>query len=196
MIYLQLFISFVKIGLLGFGGGMAIISLIQAEVERYGWMSQTEFVDVVAISQMTPGPIGINCATYVGYTSTGSILGSLVATMSIILPSLVIMLIISRLYFKIQGRWSENKYYQHTMLIIRALVIGLIASAAIKLMSPESFIDACSWMLFALVFVMSLLPVFTQNAKLSTHGSKLISQISHPIFLIVLTGVIGYFIYA
>lgn len=185
-----------KIGLLGFGGGMAIISLIQAEVERYGWMTQTEFVDVVAISQMTPGPIGINCATYVGYTSTGSILGSLVATTSIILPSLIIMLIISKLYFKIQGRWSENKYYQYAMLVIRAMVIGLIASAAIKLMSPESFIDTFSWMLFGLVFIMSLLPAFTQNAKLSKPGAQLISRISHPIFLIVLTGVIGYFLYS
>lgn len=193
MLYLQLFISFVKIGLLGFGGGMAIISLIQAEVARYGWMSETEFVDVVAISQMTPGPIGINCATYVGYTSTGSILGSLVATTSIILPSLIIMLIISRLYFKIQGRWSDNKYYQYTMLVIRALVIGLIASAAVSLMSPESFIDTCSWILFGIVFCCTLLPQFVSNSK---QKHNIIDKISHPIFLIIVSGIAGYFIYA
>ena len=76
MIYLQLFISFFKIGLLGFGGGMAIVSLIQTEVERYGWMSATEYLDILAISQMTPGPIGINCATYVGYTASDSVFGA------------------------------------------------------------------------------------------------------------------------
>ena len=73
MIYIQLFLSFFKIGLFGFGGGLAILSLIQMEVEQYGWMSQQEFVDIVAVSQVTPGPIGINCATYVGYTATGSL---------------------------------------------------------------------------------------------------------------------------
>ena len=71
MIYLQLFLSFFKIGLFGFGGGLAILSLIEMEVERYGWMNQQEFVDIVAVSQVTPGPIGINCATYVGYTTAG-----------------------------------------------------------------------------------------------------------------------------
>ena len=70
MLYLQLFISFFKIGLFGFGGGLAILSLIQMEVEEHGWMTQQEFVDIVAVSQVTPGPIGINCATYVGYTAT------------------------------------------------------------------------------------------------------------------------------
>ena len=77
MLYLQLFLSFAKIGLFGFGGGLAILSLIQHEVETYGWMSQAEFVDIVAISQVTPGPIGINCATYVGYTATGSVWGKI-----------------------------------------------------------------------------------------------------------------------
>ena len=71
MLYLQLFLSFLKIGFLGFGGGMAIISLIQQEVLRYGWATEQEFVDMVAISQVTPGPIGMNCATYVGYTAGG-----------------------------------------------------------------------------------------------------------------------------
>ena len=72
MIYLQLFLSFFKIGLFGFGGGLAILSLIEMEVESNGWMSQQEFVDIVAVSQVTPGPIGINCATYVGYTAAVS----------------------------------------------------------------------------------------------------------------------------
>ena len=85
MIYLQLFLSFFKIGLCGFGGGLAILSLIQMEVEQYGWMSQQEFVDIVAVSQVTPGPIGINCATYVGYTTAG-LWGSVLATFAKIGP--------------------------------------------------------------------------------------------------------------
>ena len=72
MLYLQLFLSFFKIGLFGFGGGLAILSLIQIEVETHAWMTNQEFVDIVAVSQVTPGPIGINCATYVGYTATGT----------------------------------------------------------------------------------------------------------------------------
>ena len=91
MLYLALFISFFKIGLFGFGGGLAILSLIQMEVESHGWMSQQEFVDIVAVSQVTPGPIGINCATYVGYTTAG-FWGSVLATTAIVLPSLIIML--------------------------------------------------------------------------------------------------------
>ena len=81
MIYLQLFYTFFKIGLFGFGGGYAMLSMIQGEVvTRYGWVSSQEFTDIVAISQMTPGPIGINAATYVGFTSTGSVWGSIIAT--------------------------------------------------------------------------------------------------------------------
>lgn len=202
MIYLQLFLSFMKIGLLGFGGGMAIVSLIQTEVERYGWMSATEYLDILAISQMTPGPIGINCATYVGYTATNSILGSITATFAIILPSLIIMLIISRLYLRISDKWANNKIYQWTMVVIRALVIGLIASAAIKLMTPDSFIDYWSWILAAIVFVCTLLPQFirkpegpTADNAFQQHLYGTIKTISHPIFLIVFSGICGFCIY-
>ena len=83
MLYFQLFITFFQIGLFGFGGGYAMLSLIQGEVvTRYGWLTAQEFTDIVAISQMTPGPIGINSATYVGYQATGSVLGSIIATYS------------------------------------------------------------------------------------------------------------------
>ena len=88
MIYLQLFYTFFKIGLFGFGGGYAMLSMIQGEVvTRYGWVSSQEFTDIVAISQMTPGPIGINAATYVGFTSTGSVWGSIIASFAVVLPS-------------------------------------------------------------------------------------------------------------
>ncbi len=189
MIYLQLFISFLKIGLLGFGGGMSIIALIEMEVTRYGWMTPTEFVDIVGISQVTPGPIGMNCATYVGYTATGSIWGSLVASTAIILPSLVIMLIICALYMRIKDKWADNRIYQITMRIIRILIVLLIALAAYKLCTPESFIDNYSYIICAVVAVCTLLPMFTKNKN------KLIDIISHPIVLVVLAGLAGGMIY-
>ena len=110
MIYLQLFLSFFKIGLFGFGGGYAILSLIQSEIAHYGWMTSQEFTDMVAISQMTPGPIGINAATYVGYTSTGSVLGAAVATFAIILPSLIIMLVLCNIYLRLKNNRCRSSH--------------------------------------------------------------------------------------
>ena len=194
MLYLQLFLSFFKSGLFGFGGGLAILSLIQHEVEAHAWMSQQEFVDIVAISQVTPGPIGINCATYVGYTATGSILGSLLATFAIILPSLIIMLSICRLYFFLSTRFRTNPYFQNTLRMLRFAVIGLIAAAALLLITPDSFIDWKSWLFFAGVFLLTILPELTKSIKRES-VKKLISTLSHPILLIVLAGIVGYFVY-
>ena len=174
MLYLQLFISFFKIGLFGFGGGYAILSLIQNEVvERYGWMTAQEFTDMVAISQMTPGPIGINAATYVGYTTTGSALGSLLTTFAIILPSLIIMLSLCRIYF----RFKDNIYVQGVLQGLKYVVVGLIAAAALLLMTPDNFIDHWSLLLFLLVIAGTLL-------------FRL-----HPILLICLSGIAGFFLY-
>jgi chromate transporter len=187
MIYWQLFISFLKIGLLGFGGGMSIIALIEMEVEHYGWMSATEFVDIVGISQVTPGPIGLNCATYVGYTATGSVWGSLVASAGVILPSLVIMLIVCRVYMHIRDKWADNKVYQIVMRSIRVLIVGLIAVAAYRLCTPESFIDVWSYVICGVVAVCTLLPLFVKG--------KAVDVISHPIVLVVLSGLVGGLIY-
>ena len=194
MLYLQLFLSFFKIGLFGFGGGLAILSLIQHEVETNAWMSQSEFVDIVAISQVTPGPICINCATYVGYTATGSVWGSLLATFAIILPSLIIMLSICRLYFFLSTRFRTNPYFQNTLRMLRFAVIGLIAAAALLLITPDSFIDWKSWLFFAGVFLLTILPELTKSIKRES-VKKLISTLSHPILLIVLAGIVGYFVY-
>ena len=194
MLYLQLFFSFFKIGLFGFGGGLAILSLIQHEVEAHAWMSQQEFVGIVAISQVTPGPIGINCATYVGYTATGSVWGSLLATFAIILPSLIIMLAICRLYFFLSTRFRTNPYFQNTLRMLRFAVIGLIAAAALLLITPDSFIDWKSWLFFAGVFLLTILPELTKSIKRES-VKKLISTLSHPILLIVLAGIVGYFVY-
>ena len=186
MLFLQLFISFFKIGLFGFGGGLAILSLIEMEVEQHGWMTQQEFVDIVAVSQVTPGPIGINCATYVGYT-VGGLWGSVLATFAIVLPSLIIMLSICKAYFWLSTRFKGNPYYEQTLRMLRFTVIGLIASAALMLIKPTNFIDPISWVIFGVVAVLTILPNFAKN--------KVTEVISHPILLIVLAGIAGYFIY-
>ena len=117
MLFLQLFYTFFKIGLFGFGGGYAMLSMIQGEVvTRYGWLTSQEFTDIVAISQMTPGPIGINSATYVGYTTIAAhygtsmgVLGSCIATFAVVLPSFILMLTSSeerRVGKECRSRWS------------------------------------------------------------------------------------------
>ena len=181
---------------------MAITSLIQMEVERYGWMSPQEFVDIVAVSQVTPGAIGINCATYVGYTATGSVWGSVLTTTAIVLPSLIIMLSVCRAYFWIDKRFHDNPYFTRTLRMLRFTVIGLIASAALMLIRPETFIDGISWLIFALVAFFTILPEMTKELIQKTspplrEGLGVgLSFLSHPILLIILAGVAGYLIYA
>ena len=198
MIYLQLFLSFLKIGLFGFGGGLAIFSLIQHEVEVHGWMTQEEFVDILAVSQVTPGPIGINCATYVGYTATGNVWGSLLATVAIVIPSLVIMLSICKVYFVIRSRFQRNIYFQNTMHTLRLSVLGMIGAAALLLIRPMgqpsvSFIDWKSWVIFSVVCILTLVPMFIKKSANLLQSA--LNVISHPITLIVLAGVAGYLIY-
>ncbi len=149
MIYLQLFISYLKIGFFGFGGGYAMLSLIQNEiVEQRGWLTATEFADIVAVSQMTPGPIAINSATYIGYTM-GGVWGSVLATAAVCLPSLTVMIVLTRFFLKLR----DNRYMKGVLYGMRPVVVGMIASAALLLMFPHgdegrSFVDAWSWALF------------------------------------------------
>ena len=149
-------------------------------------MSSQEFVDIVAVSQVTPGPIGINCATYVGYTTAG-IWGSVLATLAIVLPSLIIMLSICKAYFWLGKRFKGNIYFEQTLRMLRFTVIGLIAAAALLLMKPTTFIDNTSWIIFAVVAGLTILP--------NIYKKKVTDILSHPILLIVLAGIAGYFIY-
>ena len=174
MIYLQLFLTYLKIGLFGFGGGYAMLSFIQDEiVVKHQWISVNDFTDIVAVSQMTPGPIGINTATYVGYTVTGSVWGSVVATTAICIPSLVIVLVISYFYEK----FRSNKTIASIFSGIRTVVVGLIGAAAISLITPETFIDYYSWIFFIVSFV--LVRIFKLN----------------PILLILIAGGAGWLLY-
>jgi chromate transporter len=150
MIFLKLFLVFFKIGLFSFGGGYAMLSMMQQEVVGANlWATTSEFVDMVAISQITPGPVAINMATYVGFTQ-GGFIGSAFATLGCITPSIIIMLIISKFFFKFQN----NKYVENAFLGLRPATIGLVAAAAI-LVAKGSFIDYKSILIFLAAFVLS-----------------------------------------
>ena len=144
MIFIELLCSFLMIGLFSFGGGYGMLSVIQGEVvTRHAWLTAAEFTDIVAVSQMTPGPIGINSATYVGYTAvfnaTGNealaVLGSFTASLAVMLPSIVLMLIVSRFFMK----YSKHRNVENVFRLLRPAVVGLIASAALLLMTEENF---------------------------------------------------------
>lgn len=166
MIFLQLFWTFFKIGLFGFGGGYGMLSLIQMEtVHNHHWLTSAEFTNIVAISQMTPGPIGINSATYCGFTAIHnagmgnilSILGSFVATFSLVLPSFVLMILISKMFM----RYMKTRTVQSVFIGLRPAVVGLLAAATIMLLNEENFGDpsVSAWqfvisvLLFAATFI-------------------------------------------
>lgn len=152
MLLLKLYISFFQIGIWGFGGGYAILALIQNEVVvKQQWITAQEFVDIVAISQITPGPISINCATYIGYTITGSVWGAAVATIGVATPSFLLMLFASLFYIKLKS----NKYVSIIMRTLRPVTIGLILSAVFILVNKSNFIDYWSILLFLGAFLAS-----------------------------------------
>jgi len=178
---LQLFISFLKIGLFGFGGGYAMLPLIQREVvDIHGWISVNDFTDIVAISQTTPGPIAFNSATYIGYTaiteagySTGyGILGSAISTLAVSIPSLILMTLVCLFFFRLKN----NPWLQSSLSVLKLTIIGLIASAALMLMNEHNFIDYKSWIIFTIIMIASIRKV-------------------DPILLIVLSGIAGLILY-
>ena len=158
MIYVLLFLTFFLIGMFTIGGGYAMLSLIQNEVVTvHVWITDTTFTDIVAISQMTPGPIGINSATYVGYevlansgaSETMCVLGSLTATFAVVLPSFLIVLMISKMYEK----WKEHFLFKGIMSALKPATLGLIGTAALTLATPENFIDWKSFVICIVAFI-------------------------------------------
>ncbi len=191
MIFLQLFYTFFKIGLFSFGGGYGMLSVIQGEVvTKHGWLTHTEFTDIVAISQMTPGPIGINSATYVGFTAVHNagyselmaVLGSVLASFSVMLPSFILMLLISKFLMKYRKHPSVEAVFS----VIRLIVVGLIASASLLLMNRENFGSPTNNPLqFAISIALFLLAfVGLKRWKLS------------PILLIIICGTISGVLYS
>lgn len=172
MIYLQLFWVYFKIGLFGFGGGYAMLSLIQHEVvDKHAWLTDTQFTDIVAISQMTPGPVGINSATYIGYVASGNVWGSALATFSVCLPSFILMLLVSHLLMK----YKQNRWVEAVFSALRPAIVGLIAAAALTLMNNQNFPDYKSIIICVGAFVI------VKYFKV------------HPILMIIMAGVIGFF---
>ena len=173
MTYLNLFFVFFKVGLFSFGGGYAILPLMQHEVVDINkWISFKEFMDIVAVSQITPGPISINLATHVGYR-IGGILGSTIATTSVVLPSIIIVSLIV-IFLK---RFSKLPVVQRIFKSLRVTIVGLILAAGIALFVRENFIDYKSYIIFTSVLIGGL--VFKIGS----------------ITLIILSGLVGAILY-
>lgn len=190
MLFWELFYTFFLIGLLNFGGGGAMVSLIQSQVVTlHGWLTEGAFTDIVGISQSTPGPVAINCATYVGYEvidTAGyglgfSILGSFLATLAVVLPSFLVFLVVVRIF----NKYHDSRAYSYAMSGLRPVVAGLIAAAAVVLtlhMRPisvieENFPNWIAWALFAAALILS--------------QKKLLG----PITIILSAGVIGLLVF-
>ena len=183
---LQLFWTFFLIGLFGFGGGYAMLSMIQGEVVgHYHWMTMGQFTDIVAVSQSTPGPIGINSATYVGYTSLVNagyepywgVLGSFVATFAVVLPSFVVMLIVSKFLMKHRNHPAVESVFSG----LRPAVVGLILAAALLLMNAENFgsLSENPWRFLLSIFLFCFAFIAQKVYRLG------------PILIILLCGVAG-----
>ena len=158
MIFFELFKTFFIIGMFTIGGGYAMLSLIQNQVVTvHGWIDDVTFTDIVAVSQMTPGPIGINSATYLGYevlANSGAsefmcIMGSFTATFAVVLPSFIIVLAICKVYDK----WKDHPIFQGVMNGLKPAVLGLIGTAVISVATPENFIDWKSYLICGLAFL-------------------------------------------
>lgn len=174
VLFLLLFYTFFKIGLFGFGGGYAMLSMIQGEVvTKYQWLTTSQFTDIVAISQMTPGPIGINSATYVGYSAVVNagyspamgVLGSAMATFAVVLPSFILMFTVTKILIK----YRETDLVDTMFSLLRPTVVGLIAAAALILMTPENFSTPSinPWQFYISIFLFVAAFVGTQFFKIN-----------------------------
>lgn len=174
-IYLNLIWAYFKISIFGFGGGYAMLSLIRHEIVDRGWISEHSFTDIVAISQMTPGPIGINTATYIGYTATGNtILGSVIATLAVVIPSFLLVLYT----VKFVNKHKNSAAIKGIFLSLRPVVVGLIGSAGLLLMNRANFDELYSSITICVIaFILAYFDIL------------------HPILIIILAGITGYIIY-
>lgn len=191
IIYFKLLFSFFKIGLFSFGGGYAMIPMIQKEIEMHGWLNSSEFIDIISIAEMTPGPIAVNSATFVGYKAAG-LTGALAATVGVTLPSLILILAISGFFFRMQNRPANIMVFYG----VRPAVTGLITAAGIFvaktallksgaadiqfwqiLRKPQAFLN------FSGIVIMILTLVALVKFKL------------HPILTIIAAGAAGVIIY-
>lgn len=179
MIYLELFLTFLKIGAFTFGGGYAMIPLIEEQVTRFNGISSEDIIDFIAISESTPGPIAVNMATYVG-SEVGGVFGAVCATLGVTLPSFIIILIVAKFFQK----FSSNKAVKGLMSGLKPAVVGLIASAVISVgmtvFIPDGFTVGIfrniSFYITLAIFVLCLILAFRKL---------------HPILIILISAILG-----
>lgn len=190
MIFVNLFVTFFFIGLFGFGGGYGMLSLIQGEVvHHWHWMTTSEFTDIVAISQMTLGPIGINSATYCGFTAVHnagygysmSVVGSALATFALMLPSIILMILISRLFIK----YMNTQAVQSVFAGLRPAVVGLLGAATLLLMTRENFSspDENPWQFWISVALFAATFIGTKILKINPIRMILYSAVAGLVLL-------------
>ncbi|MBO1514077.1 chromate transporter [Metabacillus bambusae] len=179
MILFELFWVFLLIGFVSFGGGYAMIPVIEMEVINKGWMTTQQFTDVIAIAGMSPGPIATNSAIFVGYQVNG-ITGAIAAGLGMVIPSLLLVIIIATFFYRI----SKNKHVESAFYGLRPIITGLIGYAAIKFAISNHLLDSFSW------YSGSLLAIFALSLF------SLIKLRLHPALVIVMSGVLGAAIYS
>ena len=178
MIYLLLFFEFFKIGLFTFGGGFAMIPLVEETVLKYGWLSESAFYNFIGVCESTPGPIAINMATYVG-SMQGGLLGSIVSTLGVVLPSFIIILVIA----SVLKKFTDNKYFKAFIKGVKPVVVALILSVGVVLLAKslgyvsihEFSFDVVSVVIFAIVCAIFWGTKLIFKKKLSTIPLILIS---------------------
>ena len=189
MIYLQLFLTFLKIGAVSFGGGYAMIPLIQESVLGYGWLTEEEILNFIAISESTPGPIAINMATFVGI-SQGEILGAALATIGVVLPAFVIILLVSIVIKNLLNYTPVKAFLNGIKPVITALILStavtlfLYVILSIDVISDPISFDYIGLIIFAIISTTSILFSKFKKKKLS------------PIILICISGVLGMLLYS
>ena len=179
MIYLELFWTFFTIGLFTFGGGYAMLPLMQAEVTAKGWIDSQSIVNFVAVSESTPGPFAVNMATYVG-SEVGGVLGSVCATLGVVLPSFMVILIVAKCY----DRFRQSRVVKGCMSGLKPAVVGLIGSAILSIAITVFFPAGLSLSVFAT-------PSFYVSAAIFAVMLVLALKKAHPILIICLSAAIG-----
>lgn len=179
MIFLSLFLTFLKIGAFTFGGGYAMLPFVQEEVLRHGWMQAEEIINFIAVSESTPGPFAINSATYVG-AEMGGIFGAFCATLGVVFPSFVIILIVARCYDK----FKSSKIVSGCMTGLKPAVVGLIGAAVLSIGLTVFFPDGLSLQVFTQTEFYVSLAIFAISAVLAFTKR-------HPILIILLSAALG-----
>ena len=193
MIYLKLFLTFLEIGAVSFGGGYGMISLVREKVITNGWLTEEEFLNMIAVSESTPGPIAVNMATFVG-SARGGILGSALATLGVVLPAFIIMLLIASLIRNL----LKYKGVQATLGGIRPAVVGLIiATASTMILGSVLGLDTLSeGFTLSIPELIKNVAIFAAVIAVSAIYKKLRKKKISPIFLIVISGALGLLLFS